>query len=154
MTMSTSAILTQVFGEVVERQAFMFVGAVDEVTEPPEAALLGEIHFTGQHSGKLCLGLPAAMSAELAANILGLEPDDASAEEAGLDAVRELLNVTCGHVLTTLAGEGPVFDLGVPELRPLDAAGWQELAARPGAAAMVVDGHPVILHFDGPEFGS
>jgi chemotaxis protein CheY-P-specific phosphatase CheC len=103
--------------------------------------------FSGPFKGTVYLGAPEAMCRDLAANVLGLKPGDEPAPHLPRDAFQELLSVTCGHLLTALAGEDPVFDLAPPEMATLDQKGWETFVATPGAVQLVVDEHPVLLRF-------
>jgi hypothetical protein len=53
------------------------------------------------------------------------------------------MNVTCGHVLTALAGDRPVFNLSIPEVRPMDGKAWDALASDKDTVRFSVDGRPV-----------
>ncbi len=147
MTDERTATLGAVFGDVLARLAFMFgePAAPAALPEPPPPVLLAQMEFHGPRSGSLALATAASLADELAANVLGVEPGDAAAAAGAGDALGELLNVTCGHVLTALAGEGPVFDLSAPTGSRLDAAGWRALREDPDAAGFVVEGRPVLL---------
>ena len=89
--------------------------------------------------------VPVEMCPEIAANVLGVDLDDPDVVVKPLDALKELLNVTCGHVLTALAGDEPVFDLTVPEVTEIDAVAWKKLADAPYTVAFLVDESPVLL---------
>ena len=103
--------------------------------------------FEGPTTGRLTLAVPHDMCPELTANVLGLDPDDdAITESASQDALKELLNITCGHVLTTLAGEEPIFNLSVPEIAPLPNDGWNKLYREAGTCPLLVDDNPVLIH--------
>jgi len=66
----------------------------------------------------------------LAANMLGLEKEDAATLDHQYDALKELANVLCGNLLPAIAGPEPEFDVqppvilrdeadsGIPEGRP------------------------------------
>jgi CheY-specific phosphatase CheX len=148
MSDDRKAVLTQVFTEVLEQLAFMFA-------EPPEDSSpdLGEngivqasMGFHGPFNGEIDLVVPRGMCEELAANVLGLDPEDEMVVRAPFDALKELLNVTCGNVLTTLAGDVPIFDLTIPEIKELDVEEWEPLEQRPGSVYYVVDDFPILLY--------
>jgi len=149
MLTEQSELVAQVFCEVLEKLAFMFgEPAGKEKSVPTEPAYIQtKMTYTGQTRGMLALTVPASLCPHIAANVLGIDPDDERAVAASLDALKEVLNVTCGHVLTALAGETPVFDLSVPRTSTLDAGQWTELLERPGAVALSVDDSVVLLQF-------
>lgn len=150
MTENNRALLSRVFGEVLEQMAFMFADAVDadEPPPPPDSPLLAHMTFRGAMAGKLSLAVTAEMCPEIAANLLGTEPEEAADPKISRDALKELLNVTCGHVLTALAGDQPVFDLTVPQVEELTEDAWTALASAPETAALLVDDHPVLLSIE------
>jgi chemotaxis protein CheY-P-specific phosphatase CheC len=103
------------------------------------------MEFSGPISGGLTLAASREAAAEIAANILGVDADDIVAQRGGEDALKELLNVICGRLLTALAGEGPIFNLSVPQASPLQPAEWVVLLQVPGTLAFQVDGLPLLL---------
>ncbi len=139
-------VVFRVFCEVIEQMAFMFGEELEtEAAEPVSEALCARMTFEGPMSGSMLLAVPDAMCPVLAENILGLEPDDEEVMEKARDALNEVLNVTCGNVLTSLAGEEPVFDLTVPEAATIDSDEWQALATDPNTVAVQVDEFPALL---------
>ncbi len=140
--------LRRVFAEVAESLAFMFAEDPEDAGEPlvaEDAFVQARMEFRGPFSGSLELTVPESMCPEIAANVLGLDPDDELVTSHPYDALKELLNVTCGNVLTAMAGEAPVFDLTVPEVKKLGAAEWEALKAEGQAVYCVVDDSPVLL---------
>lgn len=106
------------FLEVVEQLTFMF-------GEPaPKASLLdadgdyvlAELSFTGDVTGTLSLAVPGECVPEIAANILGLEPEEMESSSMAPDSLGEMLNVICGHVIMAVAGNGADFRLGSPRV--------------------------------------
>ncbi len=141
-------ILRRVFSEIAENMAFMFVEEPDDETpaEPENDDLvLAHMVFSGPFSGRLVIAVPAALCPEIAANVLGLDPDDELVKAKPYDALKELLNVTCGNVLPAIAGEDPVFDLTPPEIKKLDRAAWRVLRDMPGTQQHLVEDEPVLL---------
>lgn len=135
------------FCEALETLAFMFAEPVDKGELPTEHAEFIQVKmgFSGQLDGTIVLLVPAVMPIHIAANVLGMEPDDEFVVERGIDAVKEVLNVTCGRFLTLYAGESPVFDLSVPATSQCDAQSWQDMLKAPNTLAFLVDDVPVLL---------
>lgn len=150
MTDNHESTLLDVFTEVLEQLAFMFAEAPDTSSPQLDSASIvkAAMEFKGPFTGNLDLIVPRAMCEELAANVLGLEPTDDIVQRAPFDALKELLNVTCGNVLTALAGDEPVFDLSIPTVEELDSAQWGDLQNRPETVFCLVDGFPVLLHLE------
>ena len=139
--------LSSVFCTVLERLAFMFgeQAEKDEIPRSSAGYLAASISFIGPMRGTLSLTAPAAMCAQLAANILGLDESSAEALEGGQDALKEVLNIVCGQLITSIAGDSPVFDLTVPQVSAVNPAGWNALLAEEQTAAFLVDDVPVVL---------
>jgi hypothetical protein len=66
----------------------------------------------------------------LATNVLGMEAEELSPEHAR-DALKELVNVTCGELLVALSGKKTVFNLSVPVIEKIDAACVKKDLTRP-----------------------
>jgi hypothetical protein len=140
-------VLKQVFVRVLEDYAFLFSDDIEEDVPPstPGPYLMAGMCFGGPFDGRLVLATPASFAREVAANVLGLDTEDEQAGTSALDALKELLNITCGNLLTALAGEEPVFDLTVPEITPLDDDAWTAALAAPDWIACLVGDWPVLL---------
>ena len=141
-------LLVRVLEVVLEQLAFMFGEAVtkEEMITEGEKYLHATMSYKGLQSGSLGVAIPAEMSVVLAANILGIDEGEEVASEKSIDALKELLNIFCGQMLTTVYGEEPVFDLSVPEVKEIDKEGWEELLDLPDAIAMMVEDVPLIAH--------
>lgn len=135
------------FCEVLNRQVFLFADPVpDGEFEAGEGTFqAATIRFRGEVEGRITMALPDSMMREIAANFLGMDADDPFVAAKSGDACKELLNVACGHILTALKGDGPIFDLSIPELASVDAHKVADWAAGPDALPFDVDGSPVLL---------
>ena len=140
-------ILQEVFCDVVEKLAFMFGEAIEKEDLPPveNEGIEANMAFSGPINGTLILATPIEMCPLIAANVLGMEPDDENVQARATDALKELLNVICGNALTAIAGEDPIFDLTVPEARKLTAEEWAALLSAPETLAFNVEDQPVLL---------
>ena len=149
MEVNYKEMLNEVFTDICEKLAFMFTEIPDDEEFPEEILdpVKASMTFVGPFKGSLALVVPNEMCPEIAANVLGLDPDDEMmTESAANDALKEMLNVTCGHVLTSIAGEEPVFDLSVPEVSSLDKDAWKAIYDSPTTCALLVDDSPVLLY--------
>jgi len=145
--MNSTHELGPVFLEVAEKLAFMFgksVGA-EAVADADGGWVSARLDFHAERSGTLVLTVPAGMCREIAANILGLDPEDIANDAVAEDALKEMVNVVAGRVVPELLGEGSDFDLTVPRIARLDAAACLDLARRRGSACYELDGAPVVL---------
>jgi CheY-specific phosphatase CheX len=143
-------VVSEVFCRVIEQIAFMFAEVADPQVLPSmdQPFVEASMSFDGPLRGRLVMALPRQACSQIAANVLGMEPDDAFVAERAADSLKEILNVTCGHILTSLAGDRPVFDLSIPQVSDLDDAGVTSMLSLPGTAGFLVDDCPVLLQLD------
>lgn len=140
-------IVSSTFLSVVEQLTFMF-GEPIEKSEMKVVGMpftLARISFVGDLEGTVSAVVPTEILVEIAANILGLEPEDVSAESMAPDAFGEMLNVICGHVIMDLAGPDANFKLGSPKIESVDAAFLGGLQDDPDFQGFLLDDHPVFL---------
>ena len=135
------------FMEVVEKLTFMFGEVVDkdEVDSPGTPFTFASMSFSGDVKGLLSVAVPTEVTAEIAANILGLEPEDIHSEEMKNDALAEMLNVVCGHVIMALVGTGANFKLDSPLTSPLDQMTYDHILQSDEFVGLLLDDSPVFL---------
>ncbi len=120
MSDNHSQLLSEVAAETLEQLAFIFSFSDD----PDENALWDEdvtgchVSFSGPHQGEILLAINSAVLPELAANMLGLDDDEAPPPDQQEDALREALNVICGNVLPKVGGLEAVFNISAPAILP------------------------------------
>jgi CheY-specific phosphatase CheX len=136
-----SLIVSDVLGDLA------FLIADDETPEisPGTIWLQGEVGYTGPQQGKLQCWCTREFAIQLAANLLGTDPADPEALTDAEDALRELLNVLCGNLVTSWHGDTAVFNLGIPQVKecfetPTPADGDQKNCCR-----LSVSGEPVFF---------
>jgi hypothetical protein len=106
--------LRKVLGRTLEDTAFIFTEPVEpsEWAEHPKIQA-SRLEYHGAPSGVMLLVVTPGFGVLLAANLLGMEPDDPGVAEGAIDAQKELLNIVGG----VLQGEGlEATDLGIPEM--------------------------------------
>jgi chemotaxis protein CheY-P-specific phosphatase CheC len=137
----------KVLAGVLEQMAFLFAEIVEKTELPDscEDAVQACMGFRGPVSGTLSLAVPQSMCPVIAENMLGVEPDDERVMEKAQDALKEVLNVTCGNFLTEIAGEEPVFNLTIPEVTVISADEWLELVQSDATEGLLVDEFPLII---------
>jgi len=135
-------LLERVATHVLEEAAFLFAQPLGGRPPADEAwtATGARLRFAGPLRGYVELWVPERIARLMAANMLGEESDAPDAEASCLDALRETLNILCGNLLTALAGEEPVFQLGTPDRcderhpfqsRELGVDAWLEADGQP-----------------------
>ena len=145
---ASTEMVREVFTKVLEKQVFLFAEDL-ELDEIPAGGDWVEAHmgFHGPFGGSLTLALPKEAELDIAANFLGKDADDPEVAKCAEDSLKEILNVLCGHMLTALAGDEPVFDLSIPKVNALAEADRLALADLPGALGFDVEGKPAMLRF-------
>ncbi|MBU8871151.1 MAG: chemotaxis protein CheX [Gemmatimonadales bacterium] len=135
------------FLNVVEQLTFMFGESVpkSELEVDGVEFTLAQMRFNGDLPGVLSIGVPSEITAEIAANILGLEAEDIESKEMKLDALGEVLNVVCGHVIMALVGTGANFKLDSPEVKAITEEGCNELILNDDFTGFILDDSPVLL---------
>ena len=142
--------IRDVFYDIIEKSAFMFGEEVekDEVDVNYDKFARADMGFVGDAKGEISIMVPEAMCPEIAANFLGVDPEDEKVDEYSEDALKEILNVTCGHVLTAIKGERAVFDLTVPNIkRGIKLKEWEKLFRSEDSIVCMVDDYPVLIKF-------
>lgn len=138
--------LSHTFCEVVEQFGLM---VAEEQPHPiPICDMNGwaqaKLSFRGHRSGTLVAGAPKALARQLAANALGIDPSDALAATSAPEALRELANLLCGRIITSIAGNTAVIGLSAPSLSSIVDTDWLPLSGRT-VAQFDVEGMPVAV---------
>ncbi len=139
--------LCSTFMEVVEQLTFMFGEVVtkQEVDSPGTLFTLASMSFTGDLVGVLEVAVPTEITADIAANILGVEAEEIESETMMNDALGEMLNVVCGHVIMAMAGHDSNFKLGSPETTYVDDTKHTEMMSSDDYVGLLLDDSPIFL---------
>lgn len=152
MPETRNPIIVETLLEALETMAFVMLSPLEDAAPAQVDARLVRIEFHRPEPGMLELAAPCALGRLLSANILGLEPDDAQAVAGGDDALRELVNVTCGTLLMKhSAGSQRPFEMGLPQASAMTAEQWQQFIARDDVDVLDADGHTVAIAVSGLE---
>ncbi len=139
----------ETIGAVMQNGAFILV---DETKKeiPGDATCFVQgvrVAFTGRHCGAVHLWVDEAFGRYAAANMLGVDEDSPRASEAQEDAVRELLNMMVGNLLTALYGHSETFTLSIPEPLPLER--FPTDADTDSNVVIDAEGSVLMFHFEG-----
>ena len=121
----TEDILVEALSEALEKMAFLALLPLDDEAVEPVETISTEIRFDGPQKGILQILAGPDFGTILAENIGAVcEVND----EICCDALKELVNVTCGLLLPLLTGSSQeVFDVTVPKtVKGQEAPKWQE----------------------------
>ena len=122
--------------------AFLDAEPFDDESEAPSVIITADIDFNGPVSGTIRMVAGIDFAQMLAENISGMFE---LTEEQCVDAIKELVNVTCGLVLPMIASsEADVFDLTVPHLaKSEDRMEWDDFMLQEDVTVLNVEGHAV-----------
>ena len=147
MQSSTKDQLSHTFLEVVEQLTFMFGEQMskDELDAEGTEFIVASMSFEGDLAGHLSVAVPVDITVEIAANILGLEPEEVEPEFMRRDALAEMLNVVCGHVIMALEGTDANFKLKSPETKTVDEDMFNKMMLSDDFIGFMLDDNPVFL---------
>jgi len=148
-------VIGEVFESVLQNLAFMFVESVERETlqsmesphDLPEKFIKASMAFTGPVHGWVNLMVPDELAKELASNIIGKEIDKSISQRHLNDALKEVLNVTCGNLLSAVVGTKQVFDAASPTLTEHDQQGWKDFLEEPQSIPFMIEDWPALLQF-------
>jgi two-component system chemotaxis response regulator CheY len=141
-----AAQIDAVFGPVLETFAFAYPEFVEvsQLPDPEDDVFSASITFEGATCGVMTISAPSALCAELAANILGTDPDDPDARLRGADTLGEIVNIAAGH-LASLLEPARATSLNPPVVQHVDRAEWERQVASDSSRTYVVEGRPVVV---------
>ena len=145
MQQTKTVTLATIFSDVLANLAFMF--GDEEMADPSldECWLETTISYMGPTCGTLRFRCTSAFTRLLAGNLLGVAPEADDAESKANDAVKEFMNIVCGQLVTALHGDDDVFNLTIPELRPMEELPDLDIGSSDQVACLSVEGHRVQL---------
>ena len=141
---TVGAVVSRVFAQA----AFLFPEPAD--APPPLAAddrqfLRVGVRFEGTRSGLVELILPVELCTEIAANMLGTDPESAALPDYREDAARELVNIITGQLLTELYGGREKFRQSPPSIVQLTPDYLAAVLESPDLVCVLVDESPVLV---------
>ena len=115
MSNLTSENLAGLVIDALERTAFVLADPVDEEgrEELPQADHFARINYSGPANGSVFLAASSGFLQELAASMLGVEPEEIDNDQ-GQDALTETTNIVGGLVTLHLGGSDRCLTLGLP----------------------------------------
>lgn len=141
----TETMLRDVVMRTLTDSAFMFPFPSD--TPVSDVELRVRITFEGPEPGALELGAPLSFARALAANLLGLEPDDPELDSSAIGALLELSNITAG-LLVEHAWGSTGCRLGIPA--PVEPP---TPFPEPALSFLVDDEYGLVVAITGPSGG-
>jgi len=142
----TPELLTDILGSVLQESAFIFAEPDDEPPAWEGEVLTARIAFESTRGGTLRLLTTPDGAAEIAANMLGIDPGEEARQNAGA-ALSEMLNVLGGAFLTRYFGTAVPSQLGLPTAE-LVRAPPPEARRTCAATVRLESGAPVVMELD------
>jgi chemotaxis protein CheY-P-specific phosphatase CheC len=142
MGVSTRDTLVGTATRVFEQAAFMFADEVEIIENQLDIGV--SLSYSGENSGTIELWTVGELALTIANNLLGetgeLSGDKLIARQT--DAVKEMLNMIAGNLITDLYGTEPIYNLAIPEKIEIQSV----LSEIPeDAAKLNVEGLPVVI---------
>lgn len=142
----TAELLTDILGSVLQESAFIFAEPDDEPAAWEGQVLTARIAFESTRGGTLRILTTPEGAAEIAANMLGIEPGEEARQNAR-PAFSELLNVLGGAFLTRYFGSAVPSQLGLPSTDQMEAPP-PEAHRTCVATVRLESGVPVVMELD------
>jgi CheY-specific phosphatase CheX len=139
--------LNEIVSKVFEQTAFLFPEAADlsgGISFEDFELIHVYISFTGDAEGEVSMVLPFEMCRELSSNILGEDFPETEEREKAIDAVKEMLNIITGQLLTKLFGHKGLFNLSSPELKELNREEFFGSLEQKDYSCHLIEQYPVI----------
>jgi CheY-specific phosphatase CheX len=135
--------LNEIALTALERSAFVFAEPAASDARMPRPTTFARIRVSGSVRGELHLGASEGFLRELAASLLGVEPEEVDPAAHGSDALKEMANMIAGSVVIRYDGENRAYTLGLPEVSSGEA--FHAAGARGMAAAVATNGEPLCI---------
>lgn len=142
MNTIASSTLADMAVQMLERTAMVLAEPAPENADPGEDLRYATIAFAGPSRGTLTVGATEGFLREVAAGLLGVEPEQVNVQAEGLDALKEMANMLGGSVVLALSGQTCEYSLGLPALAlnpPQSAQSACTVAADGGVLRVLLD---------------
>jgi hypothetical protein len=121
----SAEMLTEILGRTLEEAAFVCVEADPSPRRFETTVLVARMGFAGPVAGEMRLAAEPASTASLAANLLGVDLGDPESSGKGRDAIKELLNISCGLLVQEIFGPGVICKLNLPTVAEAPGAEYE-----------------------------
>ncbi len=141
-------ILANAVSQALEMMAFMVTLPMEDELPIPQESIMVHMDFTGPLSGRAELLAGRDLVRQLAANVMGIDPDDPLADEKSIDAFKEMLNTTLGVMLPLITRDpSDIFDVSLPQANLYQSpAEWQYFVNQAGVMVVDIESHPLAIH--------
>lgn len=124
-------LLGEVTARILEEAAFVFTQQTESPPDFEGDVVESRIGLSGPVHGEVLIASSAQFAHDLAANLLGVDPDDDTARANRLDALGEILNIIGGALLEELSSQAQATPehparLGLPSVAAVAPAAHEE----------------------------
>jgi chemotaxis protein CheY-P-specific phosphatase CheC len=128
----TEQTLAGISREIISDLTFLTpLSMENEPATAPGPFMIGTVAFEGAFTGLVRIALPTGVVQELTCNMLGMEEGEPCDELQLSDALGELANVLCGHLVVAIAGPELVITLRPPEVHVVQAGEAEVVSLTP-----------------------
>lgn len=116
-------LLQEVAGQILEDAAFIFTEPNEEIEwGDSDTILSATVPYSCDIAGDIIVSASGAFARSLAANLLGLDPDDEGIEGQEGDALGEFVNIFGGALLARWFGAEQKYEMGIPKVESTAAS--------------------------------
>jgi hypothetical protein len=136
------------FLEVLANYAFLFGDRVDKeslVVDEAGDFIRAWIDILSNDRSHLDVVVPRDLAHAISANVLGVEFEDPLARDRAEDAVKEMINVLCGHLRTLLTHESGLFEAAIPCIQRISVLEWMKIRDSKDSLAFLIEDYPLLL---------
>jgi chemotaxis protein CheY-P-specific phosphatase CheC len=136
------------FLEVLANYAFLFGDRVDTaslVADEDTDFIHAWIDILSNDKSHLGVVVPMELARAISANVLGVDNEDPLAHDRAEDAVKEMINVLCGHLRTLLTHEGGLFEAAIPCIQRISVLEWIKIRNSKDSLAFMIEENPLLL---------
>jgi hypothetical protein len=144
---ATTTILHDVTREALEDTALLVTEAAPSHVAWPHRLTRASIEFRGPLWGKLSLVAGEELLVSVAADMLGVTPDDEEALSHAGAVLAELANEVASSLMAKLFGTAIVYRLGAPQLSP-ETAEVVSTAAQSGVVRVDMEARPLLVELE------
>lgn len=148
MRKNTRRIMSEAVIEILERFTFMVSGVVTtkHAAEFPASRnfAVASMNIAAPARLSVRMGAPIELCRQFAANLLAMDAAKVS-DDAAEDALKELLNESCGLFASSFYGDSIGVELTPPRVTGMSAREWDKFRADRQTQTLDVEGRPLAV---------
>ncbi len=141
MSEPSPELVRQVAAQVLEECAFLCTEPSSQPVVWPAEVTRATLEFRGPRTGRVELSAARELTMAIAADMLGVDLEDAEASKLADGALAEITNVVTGALVAKLFGTESLYELGIPVVE--HGAPSARLLATRGPTLVDLEGRPI-----------